>query len=270
MAVTMHLVTRLSATLVALLLLLLTFVPALAQTGRVLGTVVHADSELPVVDAGVEGGVEDLLRRTTTGPHGEFSLQNVPAGTFNLRIAGLGYQSWSGSVEVPVGGNVRVVVQLEAEPIPVDAVGVLMDRTRLLGSPADQGAIPGSVQVLTRQELQVRGAVFDNVHEMLRHLPGVNVQEEEGYGLRPNIGLRGTGVERSSKITLMEDGVLIAPAPYAAPAAYYFPTAGRIGGSRGKKGIQPDQVRSADDRGRYQPGLLFHPGPTLMGARCCG
>ncbi len=236
MAVTMHLVTRLSATLVPLLLLLLTFVPALAQTGGVLGTVIHADSELPVVDAVVEGVVEDLLRRTTTGPHGEFSLQNVPAGTFSLRITGLGYESWSGSVEVSVGGNVRVVVQLEAEPIPVDPVVVLMDRTRLLGSSADQCAIPGSVQVLTRRELQVRGAVFDNVHDMLRHLPGVNVQEEEGYGLRPNIGLRGTGVERSSKITLMEDGVLIAPAPYAAPAAYYFPTAGRMEAVEVRKG----------------------------------
>ncbi|MBB6226811.1 Fe(3+) dicitrate transport protein [Polymorphobacter multimanifer] len=94
--------------------------------------------------------------------------------------------------------------------------------------------IGGSVTVLDAQALDRFS--YGDVNRILRQVPGVFLQEEDGFGLRPNIGIRGSGTDRSARVAIMEDGVLISPAPYAAPAAYYFPRLARIQGVEVAKG----------------------------------
>jgi Fe(3+) dicitrate transport protein len=118
----------------------------------------------------------------------------------------------------------------EVQPLPP----VIFDRMTVTGGPDRIKEVPGSAFYVSAEELRQQGQT--DINRVLRQIPGVNIQEEDGYGLRPNIGMRGTGVERSEKITIMEDGVLIAPAPYAAPAAYYFPTIGRMEAVEVRKG----------------------------------
>ncbi len=70
---------------------------------------------------------------------------------------------------------------------------------------------------------KLRASQTTDVGRALKNASGVYIREEDGQGLRPNIGLRGTNPDRSKKVVLLEDGVLIGPAPYSAPAAYYTP-----------------------------------------------
>ena len=100
------------------------------------------------------------------------------------------------------------------------------DVIQIFGNKQALETVTGSGFVLKKAALEQ--FEFDDIHRVLQGVPGVYIREEDGYGLRPNIGLRGATSERSSKIALMEDGVLIAPAPYSAPAAYYFPNVSRM------------------------------------------
>ncbi len=93
---------------------------------------------------------------------------------------------------------------------------------------------PGSAHVLRAKDLE--RFEYDDPHALLMQVPGVYVRQEDGTGLRPNIGIRGANPDRSKKLTLMEDGVLFGPAPYSAPAAYYFPLTTRMVGVRVLKG----------------------------------
>ena len=111
----------------------------------------------------------------------------------------------------------------DAPPATLDdlepVITVIGDRIRL-------DSIPGSAEVLSGEVL-TESRVF-TVNEAMRKVPGIFARDEEGLGLRPNLGVRGLNPTRSSKVLLLEDGIPIAYAPYGDNASYYHPPVERF------------------------------------------
>ena len=101
-----------------------------------------------------------------------------------------------------------------------------IESVTIIGSKEDLKNLAGSGAIISNEDLEI--AMDTDIQKILTAVPGVYMRTEEGYGLRPNISIRGTAIERSGKVTIMEDGVLVAPSPYTSSSAYYFPTTGRI------------------------------------------
>ncbi|MBC7533351.1 MAG: TonB-dependent receptor [Oligoflexus sp.] len=93
---------------------------------------------------------------------------------------------------------------------------------------------PSSSTVIDAEQLDVFKPT--DLNRLLKTVSGIQIQEEDGYGLRPNIGMRGAHPHRSRKILIMEDGIPSGPAPYAAPAAYYVPNMNLMDGIEVNKG----------------------------------
>ena len=86
--------------------------------------------------------------------------------------------------------------------------------------------IPGSADIITEASLKSSKPITGN--EMFKKVTGINVVDEEGAGLRANIGMRGLDPDRSRNVLMLEDGVPIALAPYGEPEMYYTPAIDRM------------------------------------------
>lgn len=94
------------------------------------------------------------------------------------------------------------------------------------GIAPDAFLLPGSATVLSADDFRQRG--YLNLTQVAAQAPGVFVRDEDGYGNFPNLSIRGVDGTRSTKVTLMEDGILMAPSPYSSPNAYFFPKVARM------------------------------------------
>ncbi|WP_370280451.1 TonB-dependent receptor family protein [Pontibacterium sp.] len=88
-------------------------------------------------------------------------------------------------------------------------------------STEDVQIYPGSRNLVTEEELHQRGAL--NLEDALRATPGLQVLDETGTGILPNIGVRGLNPLRSERVQFLVDGYPIAIGPYTNVGVSLFP-----------------------------------------------
>ena len=189
-----------------------------AQGGAIAGTIRLAGSESPAVGATVV--LVGTRHGAITDESGGFRITDVPTGLYTVEARRLGATVERTAAAIRPGQT--TVLELALALAPAELAGV-----EVIGKRADALArLPGSAAVISSEELTIRQPVSAN--EVLRTLPGVHIQEEEGVGLRANIGIRGLDPDRSRTVLVLEDGLPVALAPYGEPEMYYSPPIDRM------------------------------------------
>jgi Fe(3+) dicitrate transport protein len=196
--------------------------PALAQAVRsalLTGTVVdQTGAPIPNASITIRHESASVEQRLNADARGSFEVGNLRPGDYEISATSTGFTV--GVQRVALRADETRCVQFTLQ------VGSLSEDVQVLarevaGSHERLRRLPGSVDVLEAGTLE-RSHVF-TTNEALRKIAGVHVRDEEGFGLRPNIGIRGLNPTRSSKVLLLEDGIPLTYAPYGDNASYYHP-----------------------------------------------
>ncbi len=186
--------------------------------GRLAGRVLDpSGAAVPAARLTLRAQTGGAVYTALSDPQGRFHFDQLAPGDYRLSALAPGFLESS-----------RALLIRPAEPAQLELVlalaslshQVLVYGGRLVGP--DLPEIPGSVEVMDPAALLRMRPL--SVDEALRKVPGVFVKpSEEGFGLRPHIGVRGLDPTRSRKVLLLEDGLPLAYAPYGDNASYYHP-----------------------------------------------
>ncbi len=207
-----------------LLFLLISF-PSYAGEfhGSLRGQVLSDGKSVPFVAVYIKGTVQG----TTTDENGYFFIESVPVTDIDIAVRGMGFKSKT----IQLKRNdfpEQIIIEIEKEVQMLQQVTVSGSRVGTLRY------LPGSVAIVDAADLKSISPASGN--EILRTIAGVHVVEEEGAGLRANIGIRGLDPDKSRNVLILEDGIPVALAPYGEPEMYFTPNIDRMNGIEVMKG----------------------------------
>ena len=184
-----------------LLFCLLLSTSALAQTGILKGTVENADNGEPLIAATIQAGEYG----TVTNYNGEYELE-LPAGTYEVIVSYLGYNSFTAEQIIPTGETVMFSASLTEEATLLQTATVSSSRFE-----KPLGEVTVSLEVLQPDLIESTGKL--TLDDALQKIPGVTVIDGQA-NIRGGSGYsQGAG----SRVLLLMDDVPILQADAGFP-----------------------------------------------------
>jgi Fe(3+) dicitrate transport protein len=165
---------------------------------------------------------------TKTDKFGYFTIADIENKKYTISVEAEGFEEMMKMVEARGIKAPEVHIVLSPLALEMPQIDIVEKRNGLFSN------TPGSLSVIKEKELREINPLSGN--EVFRLMPGVHAVDEEGLGLRVNVGIRGLDPDRSRSVLVLEDGVPVALSPYGEPEMYYTPNMDRMTGVEVLKG----------------------------------
>ncbi len=166
--------------------------------GILMGKVIDSMTGMPLPGANV------MLMQTVMGAssdlNGNFKVNRIPSGTYNVKATMMGYKSKVISVEIPAGQTISVEFRLEETVI--ESPTLVVTASKKAQSFQD---VPNSVSLISLKEIERRNKTYLN--EVLEYTPGVYMMEGD-VNIR---GSSGFSLGAGSRVLFLVDGIPMMP-----------------------------------------------------------
>ncbi|RZS93172.1 TonB-dependent receptor [Aquimarina brevivitae] len=189
------------------------------------GRVVN-QKNIPVANAEVYN--ENLGSQTLTDAKGEFSFEDLKAGTYNITVFSFEYKILETKITIPA--EQRQVLTLEPLGEELSEVIISQRRARVFGlkklKPVEGTAIyAGKKSEVVLLDNTVGNLASNNARQIYAQVAGLNIYENSIGGLQLNIGGRGLDPNRSANFNTRQNGYDISADVLGYPESYYTPPA---------------------------------------------
>jgi Fe(3+) dicitrate transport protein len=163
--------------------------------------------------------LENTKLGAATNKDGVYMIPGVLTGRYTLKVSAVGFKRETAVIAVRADQTVTHDFRLTSEAIGIE--GVTVEAETDLPTERAVQRFPGARSIVPIQTIREIGTI--HVEEALKTVPGVVIQDETGFGTKPNIATRGLDPRRSQRIAILVDDVPIELAPYGFTGLSLFP-----------------------------------------------